>query len=1192
MSMESLGGSMPAGRPVAVYANGRTHVFALGAAGMMLHWNSSDGIAWTGPVPLPFTNLPASYPAAIALNNGSIHVVTIGAGGTFGGGPLVYFHSPDGTTWNPPSLDGTSPAPADGNGVAVTSSDGTQIDAFVVLPSGIGRSSWSPSGARIPVPQLPSESNALPRSVPAAVSANPNLIDVFAVGPNGESLRWHGNSTWTRTVLAPPPGISPLHLVQSGLVAITPSSGRIELFAITSNGQLMNWTIDQKTTNVQHLPEPPWLIPMGLPAAMVVGDHIEVFAIGPGSALTGGPLIRWRRDGDVWSGPVVIGANLAAGGVGAASGGNRVDAFAFHAGGDNSLQHWPAGVAGADHDPWTNWAGNRHTNPAGHCRPKTLEELVAIVKTAEKIPGARVRAVGSSWSFSGVAQTVDGLGFVVETNAMNQVLKYVITPDVLTSSSPDPRYLIHAEGGIILNDLMNTLDGVDGIQGMGLAPFTMGGASGQTLVGAISTSVHGSDLDRGPLPNAVRAIHLVGAGGVQYWIEPDQWRITDAAALGARLGPGVQIHYDDDMFDSALVSVGALGIVYSVVLEVTDQYFLTQSREKLPWSSVRNLLASPDAFDVHFDGKRYVEIAVDPGLPGDRSCYILTCKQGPGPASGSPSSPDPLEIFCQTDVVTGIVDVASAGGVATAVLTQIVAAVMPILAPLIPIFPSLAAFPTVGLVPAMAPILIGALKLGPPGTLLNFVGAVLNVDAGFAAQVMSSITAGNQPIGENLATDVAHKIMAPPSLGECAARGRGVELVFDTRFNAHLMFLDDMMTMLDDQRAMGNVLGGWLSVRFTGPARAILSPQRSARSCTVEAVGLNTMRGTQPIFDAIEMFGVKHGATPHWGMFNSFSSDRVNAAFPRLDAWRRIRFQLTANGALHTFDNQFTHDSGLENPPAGVPILQQDGWRWCKRCLAMVYGASPGPCAAGGNHDISSSGNYAFPSNVWSAPGDRDWHWCNKCQGLVNGIGGLCVAGGNHAPGTWEYTVLMNGNPGWKWCRNCQSLFHPPAHRVVFPPQSDLCPAGGTHNSTGSGDYWAALTGTGVPGQKRWTLCSRCKGLTNGAGKCAGGVAHVSSGAGFTLAWNAPTAPGQAHWRACNRCGTLAFAPGVCFAGGSHDLKGSGDYTLVTPARQGQWRRCQYCHILWFSGGGGSGVCIASKSGHDLGANEYFVANL
>jgi hypothetical protein len=216
----------------------------------------------------------------------------------------------------------------------------------------------------------------------------------------------------------------------------------------------------------------------------------------------------------------------------------------------------------------------------------------------------------------------------------------------------------------------------------------------------------------------------------------------------------------------------------------------------------------------------------------------------------------------------------------------------------------------------MAPILIGALKLGPPGTLLNFVGAVLNVDAGFAAQVMSSITAGNQPIGENLATDVAHKIMAPPSLGECAARGRGVELVFDTRFNAHLMFLDDMMTMLDDQRAMGNVLGGWLSVRFTGPARAILSPQRSARSCTVEAVGLNTMRGTQPIFDAIEMFGVKHGATPHWGMFNSFSSDRVNAAFPRLDAWRRIRFQLTANGALHTFDNQFTHDSGLENPPA------------------------------------------------------------------------------------------------------------------------------------------------------------------------------------------------------------------------------------------------------------------------------------
>jgi hypothetical protein len=1175
---------MPPGRPVAVFANGRTHVFAIGTGGVLWHWSSADGVVWTPPSPLPFGNLPASYPAATALADGSIHVLAVGAGSLTSGGPLVYFHSPDGTSWFPPTLDATWSLPAGSNGVAITPSAASQVDGFAATPNGIVHYAWNAVGQKVNVFQLPPEPN-LPRSVPAAVSATPNLIDVFAVGSVGEALRWHGNITWTKTVLLPPPGISPLQLVKSGFVAITPSAGRIELFAIAHGGVLLNWTFDQTAQPVPiALPLPAAMTPLseGIPAAVIVRDHIEVFAIGPpADPFTGGPLLRWRRDGNTWSGPVVIPANLAAGGVGAAAGGNRMDAFAIHGGGDNSLQHWPAGVAGADHDPWSNWANNRHTNPAGHCRPKTLEELVAIVKTAEKLPGARVRAVGSSWSFSGISQTLDGLGFVVETNGMNQVLSYVITPDVLTASAPASRYLIHAEGGIILNDLMNILDG------RGLAPFTMGGESGQTLVGAISTSVHGSDVDRGPLPNAVRAIHLVGAGGVQHWIEPDQWRITDSAALQARLGPGVQVHYDDDMFDSALVSVGALGIVYSVVLEVTDQYFLVLSRRKDRWSVVRNWLASTAAFESQFDGNRYVEIAIDPGGTGDRWCYTTTLRQAPVGIPTPTTSIDPLAIFCQTDIVTAIGAVSAAQGVASAVVQQILAVVMQIVAPFIPAFPPLALIPTLGLVPATLPALIAAIKAGPPGTLLNFVGSVLNVDAGFAAATMSYITDQQQPVGVDRSQDVAHKILAPVQLGECAARGRGVELVLDTRYNEHLLFLDDMLAMLDAQRATGNVLGGWISVRFGGPARAILSPERSARSCMVEVVGLDTMRGTQPIFDAFEMLGAKHNATPHWGMFNSFPAARVKSAFPRLDSWKRIRFQLSAGGTLHTFDNQLTNDAGLEDPAAGVPLLQQDGWRWCRKCMAMVWSGGPGPCAAGANHDLSASGNYGFPINVWSAPGERDWRWCNKCQMLVNSTGGPCMGGGNHTPGTSDYTVLLSGVQGWQRCGKCQAVFYPQAVQTV-PPKTDLCPAGGTH--TGSGNYWVALTGTGVPGQRGWLLCNRCDGLTNGAGLCKDGAVHARGGIGYTLAWNAPTAPGQAHWRVCNKCGTLVLGPGACFAGGLHDSTGSGDYTLSNAARQGSWRRCKYCHGLWFSGAGGSGVCHASLSGHDLGTNEYFVA--
>src|SRR5262249_12618716 len=136
----------------------------------------------------------------------------------------------------------------------------------------------------------------------------------------------------------------------------------------------------------------------------------------------------------------------------------------------------------------------------------------------------------------------------------------------LPPGGPTLNHLVHVEAGIKVEDLMQFLDRNT------LAPFTMGGASGQTLEGVISTCVHGSDFDRGPIPDKVRAIHLVGPDGMQHWIEPENMPITSQQPLADALGPDVTIHYDDDWFDTALVSVGALGIIYSVVFEVTPQY--------------------------------------------------------------------------------------------------------------------------------------------------------------------------------------------------------------------------------------------------------------------------------------------------------------------------------------------------------------------------------------------------------------------------------------------------------------------------------------------------------------------------------------------------------------------------------------------------------------------------------------------
>ncbi len=1195
MSMESLGGSMPAGRPAVVFANGTTHVFAINSAGVILHWSSSNGLDWAPPVPLPFANLPASYPAAMALPNGSVHACAIGAGGAFGaGGPLVYFHSPNGTVWTPPLLSPAAVLPANGNGVALTSPDGTQMDAFAVSPAGIVRFSWNSAGLFVPTAAPPPDPT-LPRSVPAAVSSKPNVINVFVVGQVGDIIRWTGNATWTRSGLMPPLGIAPVGLVDTGLVAITPSPGVIELFIISKAGALINWTIDESgaapviTSTILPAPGP---LPDGLPAAVVAGNHIEVFAIGPPpNPFTGGPLVRWRRDGKTWSGPVVIAANLAAGGVGSAAGAGRVDAFAFQSGGNNSLEHWPAGIAGADHDPWTNWAGTQQSTPAGHCRPSTLEELVAIVKSAEKTPANRVRAVGSSWSFSGIGEAPSGVGFTVETHGLRQVITNVIDSSVLVASAPDPGFLVHVESGIVINDLMAVLDRQI------RAPFTLGGSSGQTIVGAISTSVHGADIDRGPLTNAVRAIHLVGAGGMQYWIEPDQWRITNRAPLAAKLGPNVQIFYDDDMFDAALVSVGALGIIYSVVLEVTKQYSLVESVDVEPWSTLRPKLqwSTFESEIVKFGDvgkdKRFVQVAIDPGNPGDRLCYITTRVEASGGASHGTTTPGPLDWFCNDQVIAAIVGAwalappttAAASAAITALITGVLAS-NPITLPLVPLVA--VAGTTATSVATISGGLLTVLKAGPAGTLGNFVGSILSIDAGFAAQAVSAVTKLMQPAGVDVKQDIAHTVMAPPDPSDCAKRGHAVELAFDTRYDDHLKFLDDVMVMLDTQFKQANVLGGWISLRFCGPSRAILSPQRSARTCMVEVTGVTTVKGTQTILDEMERLGALHNATPHWAMFTSFPAARVASAFPRLDTWRRIRGQLTNGGTQQTFDNQFTQSAGLETPSAGVPVLEQDGWRWCKKCLSMVYGAT-GTCAAGATHDVTTSGNYHFAANVWSAPGDRDWRWCNKCQGLVNGAA-PCPAGGSHNPGTWDYVVLRDGEAAWQKCGKCASLFHP--SKRLMRVGTNICPAGGFH--AGAGDYWIPFPASIVRGQKGWMDCTRCQGLIHGgASKCVGGAAHVAGATPYALAWNDPTAPGEAHWRLCNKCGTLVSAPGVCFAGGVHDVTGSADYTLITPARQGQWRRCQNCLGLWYSGAGGAGVCPASAKGHDLGASEYFAAD-
>jgi hypothetical protein len=164
-------------------------------------------------------------------------------------------------------------------------------------------------------------------------------------------------------------------------------------------------------------------------------------------------------------------------------------------------------------------------------------------------------------------------------------------PLVETPCTPAGQRLIHVKAGIKLAHLNCLLDN------KGLAMPTLGGSNGQSLAGAISTGTHGTNVRLPPIQDFVRAIHLIGPGGKQFWIEPRAHRITDREKMEHLkeiqvLDPCMEIIYEDSIFDACLVSVGAAGIIYSVVLEAAPEHHLRSTTQSINYVRAREIITN------------------------------------------------------------------------------------------------------------------------------------------------------------------------------------------------------------------------------------------------------------------------------------------------------------------------------------------------------------------------------------------------------------------------------------------------------------------------------------------------------------------------------------------------------------------------------------------------------------------------
>lgn len=181
-----------------------------------------------------------------------------------------------------------------------------------------------------------------------------------------------------------------------------------------------------------------------------------------------------------------------------------------------------------------------------------------------------LRALGGSWSFTPIAASP---GIILNTKPLN-----IRFPVSAASVSPqykgNPKYLCLAQCGNRIWELNKYL------HERGQSLSSSGASNGQTIAGAIATGTHGAALDFGALQENVVALHIITGPDSQLWLERSSYPVM-GDSFADRLG--ADLMRDDEVFDAALVGVGAMGFVHGVMIEAVDDYLLESYQRRVPY---------------------------------------------------------------------------------------------------------------------------------------------------------------------------------------------------------------------------------------------------------------------------------------------------------------------------------------------------------------------------------------------------------------------------------------------------------------------------------------------------------------------------------------------------------------------------------------------------------------------------------
>jgi FAD-linked oxidoreductase len=189
---------------------------------------------------------------------------------------------------------------------------------------------------------------------------------------------------------------------------------------------------------------------------------------------------------------------------------------------------------------WHNWARTASSTPVRVARPRSVDELCAVVAEATQ-QGIRMKVPGNGHSFTPIALT-DGV--LIAPHRLDDV-----------TSIDESTGLVTVEGGMPFYRLNRILDE------HGLALPNLGDIDQQTIAGAISTGTHGTGIRRQGIAAAVEGLDLV---------------LPNGSLISCSANEG------QELFAAARVGLGAVGVIARVTLRCVPAFLLHAMEGPMP----------------------------------------------------------------------------------------------------------------------------------------------------------------------------------------------------------------------------------------------------------------------------------------------------------------------------------------------------------------------------------------------------------------------------------------------------------------------------------------------------------------------------------------------------------------------------------------------------------------------------------